>query len=576
MCGGATDDAPASAPPPGPCRLPRHITPAGYRIKLTPNLDTFVFNGEVEICLNISDAVSADDVSTLDSADLISFARNQLVLHGADIAVSSASLALGVHESGPDTQWLEAKGIDVGSETKLVTLTFEKDIHVGSSAPTTPAGTTPASRKALLAITYTGVLADSMCGFYRSTYTVPASAATPDELKKATAAAAAAAAASPGSAGGAPLDAAAAASEVKDVTRYMGVTQFEAVDARRALPCFDEPWFKAWFEVTIAARKGLVVLSNMHETATYPAQVPSFAPALASTAAAPAAAAAAAAAAPAVAPSAAAAVAAAAEVASGEVASGEWETHEFSRTPQMSTYLLAFAVGELEYIESVITLASMTTTAGVPSTSGPAPVVRHFASRKLPVRVYTTPGKKAHAAYALEIAAKSVEFFEEFFGIDYPLPKLDLIAVPDFNAGAMENFGLITFRGEFGWGWGLGFCYGAALSVPCQVVAVLLVSDLLTASTSPLMPSSTLLSRPPIPCRGDGAGGPCQHERTDQAGGRAHRVARGRPSMVRSPHCLPRLLLPARTLSPLFLFLQPPPSPGSATWSPWTGGRTSG
>ena len=93
----------------------------------------------------------------------------------------------------------------------------------------------------------------------------------------------------------------------------------------------------------------------------------------------------------------------------------------FEPTPKMSTYLLAFIVGRFENIES-------RTKSGVK------------------VRVFTTPGKKHQAKFALETAIKVLEFYEQYFGIAYPLSSLDLIAIPDFASGAMENWGAVTYR----------------------------------------------------------------------------------------------------------------------------------
>ncbi|MBW2000509.1 MAG: M1 family metallopeptidase [Deltaproteobacteria bacterium] len=91
----------------------------------------------------------------------------------------------------------------------------------------------------------------------------------------------------------------------------------------------------------------------------------------------------------------------------------------FERTPRMSTYLLFFAVGSFEFIEE---------------------------GGEVLVRVATMPGRKEHARFALEFGRKALEFSENYYGIRYPLPKLDLIAISDFAAGAMENWGAITFR----------------------------------------------------------------------------------------------------------------------------------
>lgn len=93
----------------------------------------------------------------------------------------------------------------------------------------------------------------------------------------------------------------------------------------------------------------------------------------------------------------------------------------FEPTPKMSTYLLAFIVGKFEHLE-------------VKSSNG----VR--------IRVYTTHGKKHQAKFALDTAKKCIEFYEKYFGIPYPLRSLDLIAIPDFASGAMENWGAVTFR----------------------------------------------------------------------------------------------------------------------------------
>lgn len=87
----------------------------------------------------------------------------------------------------------------------------------------------------------------------------------------------------------------------------------------------------------------------------------------------------------------------------------------------MSTYLVAFSIGEFEYLEDT-------------------------SLDDIAIRVYTTPGKKYQGEFALELAVKSLTFYSNYFGVNYPLPKMDLIAIPDFAAGAMENWGLITFR----------------------------------------------------------------------------------------------------------------------------------
>lgn len=93
----------------------------------------------------------------------------------------------------------------------------------------------------------------------------------------------------------------------------------------------------------------------------------------------------------------------------------------FQESPKMSTYLVALVVGELEYVESE-----------TPSGNK--------------VRVYCGVGKTEQGRFALDVATKTLPFYEQYFGTAYPLPKLDMVAIPDFAAGAMENYGLVTYR----------------------------------------------------------------------------------------------------------------------------------
>jgi len=153
--------------------------------------------------------------------------------------------------------------------------------------------------------------------------------------------------------------------------RTMAATQFEATDARRAFPCWDEPAFKAVFGLTLVVDSGLSVVSNT--------------------------------------------------TARVERVEGGKKRVTFADTIKMSTYLVAFVVGELE------------ATAPVPAGS-------------TPVRVWCVPGKRRLAAFGQAAAAASLRFFEDYYGLPYPGDKLDLLAIPDFAAGAMENLGAITFR----------------------------------------------------------------------------------------------------------------------------------
>ncbi len=154
--------------------------------------------------------------------------------------------------------------------------------------------------------------------------------------------------------------------------RNYAVTQFEPTDARRAFPSFDEPAFKAAYDVTLVVDKGDTAISNSPIESDTPGPGP-----------------------------------------------GQ-HTLKFYPTPKMSTYLVAFLVGDFQ------------------CTSG--------AQDGVAIRVCATPDKVHLTNYALSIAEYVLHYYNNYFGIPYPLKKLDLIAIPDFEAGAMENFGAITYR----------------------------------------------------------------------------------------------------------------------------------
>ncbi|CAA9995230.1 unnamed protein product [Nesidiocoris tenuis] len=201
-------------------------------------------------------------------------------------------------------------------------------------------------------------------------------------------------------------------SKAGDPVKYAAVCQFAPTDARRCFPCWDEPAIKSVFEVTLVAPKDAVALSNM----------------------------------PCV----------------SETIDGELKTCKFAPSPIMSTYLVAVIVGDFDYIED-------TSEDGVL------------------VRVYTPPGASEQGRYALHVATKALPYYKDYFQMAYPLPKLDVIAIPDLSygkkkkkfsffefflknffdltasvfdyvcvsspkldqdifLGAMENWGLITFR----------------------------------------------------------------------------------------------------------------------------------
>lgn len=157
----------------------------------------------------------------------------------------------------------------------------------------------------------------------------------------------------------------------KTAKRNYAVTQFESTDARRAFPSFDEPAFKATYDVALTIDAGDTAISNGAIVSDTPA--------------------------------------------------GEGKhTLKFDTTPKMSSYLLAFLVGDFQCTSD--------------SQDGVA------------IRVCATPDKVALTHYGLGETKKILHYYNEYFGIPYPLKKLDLIGIPDFEAGAMENFGAITYR----------------------------------------------------------------------------------------------------------------------------------
>lgn len=159
---------------------------------------------------------------------------------------------------------------------------------------------------------------------------------------------------------------------VRDGDDWYAFTQFEPMDARRAMPCFDEPGFKTPFDVKITVPKGQLAISNMPEASRVLSE------------------------------------------------DGRRTTFTFDSSPPLPTYLIAFAAGPLEVRESKV---------------GPTPL-----------RVITTKGKSGLGTAALAAAAANVSALARYFDMPFPYPKLDLVAIPEFGAGAMENAGIITYR----------------------------------------------------------------------------------------------------------------------------------
>jgi puromycin-sensitive aminopeptidase len=273
-----------------PYRLPRHVVPTRYDLRLEPDLGTCTFVGEETVTLTVREPTT------------------EIVLNAAELRVTEALIT----GQGGMSQ-VAAVALDEPAER--CRLTF-------------PAALAPGTWRLRLA--FQGTLNSKLRGFYRSQY-----------------------------------------KDANGRARLLAATQFEATDARRAFPCWDEPDLKAVFATTLVIDPALGAVSN---TAV-----------------------------------------------AGETAEDGRKAVRFADTIPMSTYLVAFVVGELEATD--------------PTRVGRAPV-----------RVWCTPGKRHLARFGQEIGTFSLRFFEDYYGRPYPGDKLDLLAIPDFAAGAMENLGAITFR----------------------------------------------------------------------------------------------------------------------------------
>ncbi|KAJ3274829.1 Aminopeptidase 2 mitochondrial [Terramyces sp. JEL0728] len=164
--------------------------------------------------------------------------------------------------------------------------------------------------------------------------------------------------------------------------KWLVVTQFEATDCRRCFPSWDEPNLKATFDITLCVPKDRTALSNMQAISETDVQI----------------------------------------------GDKTLKSVKFATTPVMSTYLVAMCVGEFDYVEAV------------------ANPVKPTNAQSINCRVYTLKGQKEMGKFGLGVATKTLEFFSSYFDVAYPLPKMDMVAIPDFAAGAMENWGLVTYR----------------------------------------------------------------------------------------------------------------------------------
>ena len=273
-----------------PYRLPRHVIPTRYDLRLEPDLTGATFTGQVTITITVEQTTRS------------------ILLNAVDLLVTSALL------EGPRGERFEAS-VELDPSIERARLSFRESL-------------TPDEWR--LQLSFQGKLNDQLRGFYRSTY-----------------------------------------KDASGMMQTLAATQFEATDARRAFPCWDEPDFKAVFATTLVIDSHLTAISNT-------------------------------------------------SVISESVESNK-KLVRFADTIKMSTYLVVFIVGQLEASKPVFV-------------------------GKTPLRLWTVPGKQLLTPFGQDIAVASLKFFEDYYGIPYPGDKLDLVAIPDFASGAMENLGAITFR----------------------------------------------------------------------------------------------------------------------------------
>ena len=234
---------------------------------------------------------------------------SEMTLHALNLELGAAT----VSSDGTSYRSLEHR-LDETYET--VTFVFDRALPSGP---------------AVFEVAFDGTLNDQLVGFYRSTFV-----------------------------------------DDEGTTHVIATTQFEETDARRAFPCWDEPIFKATYQVNLTIPSHLAAYSNSPvDTDT-------------------------------------------------DLANGQ-RSLSFKPTMKMSTYLVAFVVGPFEETPAL-------------DVDG------------VPLRVVTPIGKLHLTDLALEAGAFALRWFSQYFGIPYPGEKLDMIAIPDFPTGAMENLGCITYR----------------------------------------------------------------------------------------------------------------------------------
>ncbi|PRP79821.1 puromycin-sensitive aminopeptidase-like [Planoprotostelium fungivorum] len=281
--------------------------------------------------LIIPDFVNFTFQGSVDISITITDATQTITLNSSDITYPTSADGKPQISIKGSQGGISADQITLDAESQRATFNFPSSLSPGSY---------------VLSIRYDGIMNDKLAGFYRSKYT-----------------------------------------KNDGSVSWIGCTQFEATDCRKAVPSWDEPAHKAIFRVQLVVPEGMTALSNMpvvQKRTTLDSSKE-------------------------------------ADQSRGLQYKAGSVHHTYAETPVMSTYLLAWVIGHFDYISG-------------------------YTQDHKEVRVYTPLGKSHLGHYALQTSLQCLPFYEKFFEFEYPLPKMDLIAIPDFAAGAMENWGLVTYR----------------------------------------------------------------------------------------------------------------------------------
>ncbi|KAF7266417.1 hypothetical protein GWI33_020248 [Rhynchophorus ferrugineus] len=338
-------------------RLPTDLHPIHYRLKLHPILDepspnNFTFTGQVKILINCTSptdkiVLNWDDELNISESDIkvVTVKQHEIIEENIKNVSKRA-----IENSEVSYEDVETTTMDPEFTTmELIPDTTPRKIIITSellSLPIAEISKDKMNFKLIIKLeqalvkdeTYTvdvkfsGNITNNLVGLYRTSYT-----------------------------------------DLSGNVKWLATTQFASVYARTVFPCFDEPSFKASFEISIARQTNMTALSNMPLKEIEPMNETG------------------------------------------------WVWDHFEPSPPMSTYLVAFTISDFE------SLSANSSTGTV-------------------FKVWAPKDDLPKAQYALEAAQEILPYFENYFGIKYPLPKLDLVAIPSFGMDAMENWGLIQFR----------------------------------------------------------------------------------------------------------------------------------